>query len=71
MSMSILFYKRPQYVKRPEGPLDATNCEAYFNRSNKCKAAIPPELSFEQIMGNKAAPVSIPLVRDANKFTDL
>ena len=57
--MSILFYKRPKYVQKPEGPLDAINCQAYIDRSQKCKAVIPPELSFEQIVGNKAAPVRI------------
>jgi len=57
--MSILFYKRPKYVNTPEGPLDATTYQDHLNRSNQCKAAIPPELSFEQIVGNKAAPVRL------------
>ena len=55
--MSILFYKRPLYIPRPEGPLDAANCEAYIDKADKCKAAIPPELSFERVLGNKSEPV--------------
>lgn len=46
-----------EYVNTPEGPLDATNYQEHFDHSNKCKAAIPPELSFEHIVGTKAAAV--------------
>lgn len=56
-SMSILFYKRPKHVNTPEGPLDVTNYKEQLNRSNNCEASIPPELSFEQVVGNKAGPV--------------
>ena len=57
--MSILFYKRPQYVQKPSGRLDAVKRQAYINQNQKYDLAIPPELSFEQVVGNKAAPVRI------------
>lgn len=55
--MSILFYKRPVYVSKAQGPLDTATAEAYVDKANKCGAAIPPELSFERILGNKSEPV--------------
>ena len=57
--MSILFYKRPVYVSKAQGPLDTATPEAYVDKANKCGAAIPPELSFERILGNKSEPVWI------------
>lgn len=57
--MSILFYKRPVYVSKAHGPLDTATGEAYVEKANKCRAAIPPELSFERILGNKTEPVWI------------
>ena len=55
--MSILFYKRPDYIPRPDRPLNLSDCQKYVDRANCCKATIPPELSFENVIENKAMPV--------------
>ena len=53
--MSILFYKRPQYVLKSNGPLKA--CSRKGGTPQDCAdAAIPPELSFENIVCNKCLP---------------
>ena len=50
--MSILFYKRPDYVFNRNGPLAISR-----TGEEKCSnAAIPPELSFENVVCNKCAP---------------
>ena len=54
--MSILFYKRPDYIARSAGPLNLTDCQKYVERSMSCKSAIPPELSFENVIQNRALP---------------
>ena len=48
--MSLLFYKRPEYVLKSNGPLTHAapqNCQ---------NAAIPPELSFERVVCDKCLP---------------
>ncbi|KZF26969.1 hypothetical protein L228DRAFT_258320 [Xylona heveae TC161] len=54
--MSILFYRRPNYVARPTGPLNQADCQKYVERTRNNKNAIPPELCFERIISNKAMP---------------
>ncbi len=56
--MSILFYRRPDYTAQPRGPLNASDCAKYIERARSSGRAIPPGLSFEEIIGNKALPVS-------------
>ena len=56
--MSILFYKRPDYVARASGPMDPANYERMVENKQK---PIPPELSFDMIVANRA----MPPVRDA------
>lgn len=51
--MSILFYKRPNYVARMPGPMDQAN---YDKILEKQKSSIPPQLSFEMIVANRAMP---------------
>ncbi len=55
--MSILFYKRPDYIAKPEGPLDLSQCQKYVDRTKSCRSEIPPELSFENVLADKAMPV--------------
>lgn len=55
--MSILFYKKPDYRAIGEGPLDLQTCQKYVERTKDCKGEIPPDLSFEWIISNKALPV--------------
>ena len=54
--MSILWYKRPDYVTKVPGPMNLTQCQIYVERTQKHKRAIPPELSFENVIQNKALP---------------
>ena len=52
--MSLLFYRRPNYVAKHPGPMDASDYQKYVER---IRAAIPKELSFEYVVGNRALPV--------------
>lgn len=54
--MSILFYKRPDYIATPPGPLTVSDCQKYVERSMSSRSVIPPELSFENVIQNKALP---------------
>ncbi|KAK5144642.1 hypothetical protein LTR04_001503 [Oleoguttula sp. CCFEE 6159] len=54
--MSILFYRRPDYVSRSAGPLNPKDCQKYVQRTKNSKNNIPPELSFERVIENKALP---------------
>ena len=51
--MSLLFYKRPDYVPRAPGPMDPIDYERYLERTRK---TIPPQLSFEMVVSNRAMP---------------
>lgn len=55
--MSILFYRRPSYVQRPNGPITNLECQRYVDRTTGGTRGIPEELSFENVIGNKALPV--------------
>ena len=53
--MSLLFYKRPEYVLKANGPL--TRCARDGGTAQDCRdAAIPPELSFERVVCDKCLP---------------
>ena len=52
--MSLLFYRRPDYV-RDTGPMDSSD---YLKYVEKCRRAIPPELCFDNVVANRAMPVS-------------
>ncbi|KAL8860697.1 MAG: hypothetical protein Q9178_002727 [Gyalolechia marmorata] len=55
--MSILFYKKPDYrPQQNEGPLNVKKCQKYIEKTKGYKAKIPPDLSFERIVSNKALP---------------
>lgn len=55
--MSILFYRRPDYVAKVPGPMSLSQCQLYVERTQKHRRAIPPELSFENVIQNRALPV--------------
>ena len=57
-AMSILFYKKPKSAFECNGPLDISNVQTFLEKAEQCKAAIPPQLSFEKVVSNNAAPVS-------------
>ena len=56
--MSVLFYKRPDYIQKPTGPLDLSSCQKNAERAACSKAAIPDNLSFENIIEGRTLPVS-------------
>lgn len=55
--MSILFYRRPSYVERPSGPINAAACERFVQRTKSSKGKVPPDLSFENVINNRCLPV--------------
>jgi hypothetical protein len=56
--MSVLFYKRPNYVDRPSEVLNQADCQKFVERTKNNKNAIPHELSFDNIMDHNTKPVS-------------
>lgn len=55
--MSILLYRRPNYVERAPGYLTNSDCQKYVERT-KCSARAPPDsLSFDKILNNETLPV--------------
>jgi hypothetical protein len=55
--MSILFYRRPDYLSKPDGPINASDCARYVERAKNSERVIPPGLSFDDIMSKKTLPV--------------
>lgn len=53
--MSLLYYKRPDYVEKRSEPMAACDYRTYLERQ---RASIPPELCFEYVISNRAVPVS-------------
>jgi len=56
--MSVLFYRRPDYLNKPDGPINTADCQKYAERAKNAERIIPPGLSFDEVMNNKALPVS-------------
>ncbi|ESZ91667.1 hypothetical protein SBOR_7924 [Sclerotinia borealis F-4128] len=54
--MSLLFYRRPDYTNKTTGPINATECQRYVARARNSERAIPPGLSFEDVIGNRSLP---------------
>ncbi|KAL8638955.1 MAG: hypothetical protein Q9228_003942 [Teloschistes exilis] len=54
--MSVLFYRRPDYVAKLPGPMNLSQCQIYVDRTQKHRKAIPAELSFENVVQNRALP---------------
>lgn len=54
--MSLLFYRRPDYVEKAPGYLNNTDCQIYVDRTRNSKHKPPPELSFENILANRTLP---------------
>ena len=54
--MSLLFYKRPNYVAKSAGPMDASDYHEYLEKSRR---SIPTELCFEYVVANRAMPVRV------------
>lgn len=51
--MSLLFYRRPDHIRRPHGPIDLVEYERTLEKKSK---GIPKELSFDMVVGNRAMP---------------
>jgi len=54
--MSLLFYRRPDLIKRPAGPLDAQSCQRIVNRQLPNKKFIPDSVSFDRIIEERTLP---------------
>ncbi|KAL2071526.1 hypothetical protein VTL71DRAFT_12761 [Oculimacula yallundae] len=54
--MSVLFYRRPDYLQRPAEPVNAGDCARYVERAKNSERKIPEGLSFENVINNKALP---------------
>ena len=58
--MSVLFYRRPDYLAKPVGPITSTECMRYVERAKNSERAIPKGLSFEDVMQQRSLPVFLP-----------
>ncbi|MCJ1471371.1 hypothetical protein MMC13_000010 [Lambiella insularis] len=54
--MSLLFYKRPDYVTKSDGPLNLSDCQKYVERAACSRASVPDNLSFENVMEGRTLP---------------
>ena len=54
--MSILFFQKPAHIPPPPGPLAANNVSDPSSPEACANAAIPADLSFENVVCNKCAP---------------
>ncbi|CZS87946.1 hypothetical protein WAI453_000334 [Rhynchosporium graminicola] len=54
--MSVLFYRRPNYLERPTGPINGGDCARYADRAKNSERKIPEGLSFDNVINNKALP---------------
>ncbi|KAI0999137.1 hypothetical protein K3495_g9057 [Podosphaera aphanis] len=54
--MALLFYKRPDYMNKHQGPITSSECSHYVERARNSKQAIPEGLSFEKVMCNLSLP---------------
>lgn len=57
--MPLLFYRRPDYLRRDRPVLTDENYADFVERAEECKSHIPESLSFEEIVRNRTLPVSI------------
>ena len=55
--MSVLFYRRPDYIAKEAGPLSTSNCQKYVERAGSSKDLIPAELSFDNIVEGRTLAV--------------
>ena len=65
--MSLFCYKRPNYVARGAGPMDASDHQKYPEKSRR---SIPNELCFEYVVSNRAMPVRYVSDTDKNTFAN-
>jgi hypothetical protein len=56
--MEFLFYRRPDFVKRPNGPLEMMSCQRMASKTYTSKKDLPKSISFDRICENRALPVS-------------
>lgn len=55
--MSILFYRRPDYLNPRSSPLNQSECARYVERAKGSERAIPEGLGFDNVISNKTLPV--------------
>ncbi|CAG8958179.1 hypothetical protein HYFRA_00000531 [Hymenoscyphus fraxineus] len=49
----LLLYRRPDYLNRPVGPIQATDCARFIERAKKTENTIPEDLSFDKIINRE------------------
>ncbi|KAK8025569.1 hypothetical protein PG990_003392 [Apiospora arundinis] len=54
--MPLLFYRRPDYLRRDRPVLTDENYADFVERAEECKSHIPESLSFEEIVRNRTLP---------------
>ncbi|KAI9643900.1 hypothetical protein NHQ30_007251 [Ciborinia camelliae] len=54
--MSLLFYKRPDYTSKANGPITSTECQRYAARAKNSERSIPSGLTFEDVIENRSLP---------------
>lgn len=67
--MSLLFYRRPDFVKRYDGPLDAMACQRMVAKNYSNKQSLPESVSFDKIIENRTHPVSLPCLFGSTALT--
>ncbi|KAL8958652.1 MAG: hypothetical protein Q9193_004336, partial [Seirophora villosa] len=69
--MSVLLYKRPDYVPKLPGSMSLTQSQIIDEKTHMSRTPFPPKLSFENIIQNKAPPVRTgPLEFNVNHFLE-
>ena|ERR1700761_7883101 len=56
--MGFLFYRRPDFIKRPNGPMDMMSCQRMASKTYSSKKDLPKSISFDRVCDNRALPVS-------------
>jgi hypothetical protein len=56
--MGSLFFRRPDLVKRPNGPLEMMSCQRMASKTYSSKKDLPKSISFDRVCENRALPVS-------------
>ncbi|TVY83806.1 hypothetical protein LSUE1_G001217 [Lachnellula suecica] len=54
--MSVLFYRRPDYLNKANGPINKNDCQLYVQRAKSSQRVIPDGLSFDEIINKKTLP---------------
>jgi hypothetical protein len=54
--MSLLFYRRPDFIPRMSGPMDVASCQRIVSRQMPNKKFIPDSVAFDRIIEERTLP---------------